>query len=114
MRRRAGRVLIPALGVAVFLGVLVIGVFPTRTYLSQRRQVDAAEAQLRQLTRHNAAMRSEAAHLQNDSAIEDHARQDFDLSKPGEEVYRILPAPPVPVKVPAVWPFTGLADRLGH
>ena len=39
------------------------------------------------------------------------AREKYNLVRPGEEAYAILPPPPPKIAVPPVWPFTGLAPR---
>ena len=111
-RPRAGRILLPVLATLLFLGVLVVGVFPTRTYLSQRDQVAAATRQLNQLHAANQAMQDEAKRLQTPAEIENLARRDHDMVMPGEEVYHVLPAPQVPLKVPTGWPFAPLQQRL--
>jgi cell division protein FtsB len=100
------------LATLLFLGVLVVGVFPTRTYLSQRDQVAAATRQLDQLQAANQSMQNEAKRLQTPAEIENLARRDHDMVMPGEEVYHVLPAPQVPLKVPKGWPFASLQQRL--
>jgi cell division protein FtsB len=112
VRLRAGRVVFPILATAVFAVVLVVAVFPTRSYLSQRRAVASAAQQLQQLQRSNAAMTSEAARLQTTPEIERRAAQDFGMAMPGQEVYHVLPAPQPPLTVPRVWPFQQLQQRL--
>ena len=109
---RAGRVLLPVLATLLFLGVLVVGVFPTRTYLAQRNAVAAATRQLDQLQASNRARQDEAARLQTPAEIERLARRDHDMVRPGEEVYHVLQAPQAPLKVPDVWPFAPLQQRL--
>jgi cell division protein FtsB len=109
---RAGRIFLPVLATLLFLGVLVVGVFPTRTYLTQRDDVAAATRQLDQLQASNKAMQDEAKRLRTRAEIEALARRDHDMVMPGEEVYHVLPAPQVPLKVPNVWPFAQLQQRL--
>ncbi len=52
-RTPLSRILLPVLATLLFLGVLVVGVFPTRTYLTQRDDVAAATRQLDQLQAEN-------------------------------------------------------------
>jgi cell division protein FtsB len=109
---RPPRALLPILATLLFVGVLVVAVFPTRTYLAQRRTVAAANHQLAQLQSANASMRAEAKRLQTDAEIEQQARLHYDYARPNEEVYHVLPAPQKPLTVPHVWPFQKLQPRL--
>ena len=109
---RAGRLLLPVLATLLFVAILVVGVFPTRTYLSQRRTIAAASDELAGLQSQNAAMAAEAKRLQSDAEIEQQARLHYDMVMPGEEVFHILPAPQAPLAVPDVWPFNRLGQRL--
>ncbi len=111
---RGSRVLLPVLATLLFVVVLVVAVFPTRTYLSQRRTLTAATRQLDQLEASNKAMQAESKRLQTKAEIEEQARRDHDMVFPGEEVYQVLPAPQVPLAVPNVWPFNQLEQRLGR
>lgn len=108
------RLILPVLATALFVGVLVVGVFPTRTYLNQKRSIAHATDQLQQLQQSNAALRAEAKRLGTDAEIEQQARQNYDLVMPGEEVYRVLPAPKTPVTVPDVWPFAQLGPHVNQ
>jgi cell division protein FtsL len=84
------RIALVALAVAAILFVFV---FPTRSYLAQRRQVGAAQHDLDVLRKQNRALETEAARLQTPAAIKDMARQQFHMVLPGEELYRVEPAP---------------------
>ncbi len=101
----------------VFLGlalvaVLFVGVFPTRTYLSQREAMAANRSTLDELVETNATLQERVEALESPEHVERLAREEFGMVRPGEEPYRILPAPEQPVPVPQVWPFLGLAQRL--
>jgi hypothetical protein len=98
-------------GIAV-VGVLFVGVFPIRTYLAQRAATDRAETQLRVISAENDRLQARVDALDTDAEIERLARAEYNLVRPGEEAYAILPAPPPPIEIPAVWPFAGLAERL--
>ena len=89
MRRLVGPVLVTAL----FLGVLVVGVFPTRTWLAQRAATSGAEEQLAVLREQNAALEERARLLHSDAEIERLAREQYNLVRPGEEAYAVLPPP---------------------
>jgi cell division protein FtsB len=83
----------PLLISVVFVGVLFAGVFPTRTYLAQRASISHAQKQLSVLSQQNTELQRRATELQSDSEIERLAREQYNLVKPGEEAYAVLPPP---------------------
>jgi thiamine biosynthesis lipoprotein ApbE len=85
--------------VILTVGVLVVGAFPTRTWLAE---LDAA----------NDAARAQADALRTDSEIERLAREQYGYAKAGEEVYQVLPPARDPVRVPDAWPFGGLGTTI--
>jgi cell division protein FtsB len=107
--RVAGRMVLPVTLVGVTVGALLLGVFPTRTWLDQRSAVHAAEARLAELEAANAESQAQVDALQTDAAIEQIARQEYGLAKAGEEVYHVLPPPRDPAPVPDAWPFDGIS-----
>jgi cell division protein FtsB len=110
--RRRSRLLLPLLGSLVALGVLFVGIFPTRAILDQRAELARAERSLAQVEAMNDELADRAEALGTDDEIERIAREQYNLGRPGEEVYAILPAPPAPPAVPDAWPFRGLADAV--
>ena len=112
LRAPRRRLLWVLLASVTIIGVLFIGVYPTRTYFSQRSALQKAQHQLSVLQTENAKLDQQAADLNTDSRIETLARENYNLVRPGEEAFAILPAPPPKISVPPVWPFTGLAARL--
>jgi cell division protein FtsB len=96
------------------LGLVFVGVYPTRTYFAQRSALSHAQRQLDVLHTENDKLDQEAADLNTDAKIETLAREKYNLVRPGEEAFAILPAPPPKVAVPPVWPFTGLAEKVSH
>jgi cell division protein FtsB len=90
---RLRRALWPLLASVVFVGVLFAGVFPTRTYLAQRASISHAEKQLDVLGEQNKDLERRAKELQTDAEIERLAREQYNLVKPGEEAYAVLPPP---------------------
>ncbi len=89
-RGSRGRVALIALGIAA---ILFLFVFPTRTYLAQRRQIGAAQHDVNVLHAQNKGLQAEAELLQQPGEIERRAREDYNMVRPGEQVYRVLPAP---------------------
>ena len=101
----------PLLGSLALVSVLLVGVFPTRTYLSQRTAIDQRQAQLDLLTEEVTELEGRMDDLSTDEAIERLAREEYSLVYPGEEAYAIL-TPPVPLPdLPDGWPFHLLVRR---
>ncbi len=112
MRRAAW----PLIVSVVIVGLLFLTVFPARSYVSQRHQVATASARLQALTARNAQLSSQVAALDTDAEIERLARENYNLVKPGEEAYAILPgargSPPASQVAPGAPPAAaGAADR---
>lgn len=80
----------------VLVGILFLAVFPARTYVDQRRALRAAERRVVVLSRQNDRLAARARRLDTDEEIERLAREQYDLVRPGEEAYAILPSPPPP------------------
>ncbi len=75
----------------VILAVFVFGVFPTGSYVEQRNELNRAVDELEQLEAENSDLQDRVARLESDAEIERVARQEFDMVKPEEESYLILP-----------------------
>jgi cell division protein FtsB len=75
------------------VGVLLLFVFPGRTWLAQSRQTARAQRQLTVLSQENAALTKRASQLQDPAYIAQIARQQYGLVLPGEQAYGILPTP---------------------
>lgn len=103
--RRAGRLVGFFGGGIALLGLLAVAVFPTQTYLAQRRDTSEAEQRLAVLEDQNDAYAARVGRLQTAAEIERLAREQYNLVRPGEEAYAVLPAPLPPLDLPAVWPF---------
>jgi cell division protein FtsB len=80
----------------IFIGILFGAVYPTRTYLAQQRDLKAAQHKLELFQHQNGRLEAEAKRLESDEEIERIARARFNLVKPGEEAYAIVPVPPKP------------------
>ncbi len=81
------------IGVAslVFVALMFVFVFPTRSYLAQQRQVREARNSVQVLRAQNAKLAREAKRLQTNSEIERLARSQFNMVFPGEEAYSVVP-----------------------
>lgn len=102
MRRAAW----PLVATVVLVGVLLVAVFPTSTWLAQRQELDATERRLAVLTTQNDELAARVQRLNTDAEIERLAREQYNLVRPGEEAYALLPAPPAP-RSPAPAPSDG-------
>jgi cell division protein FtsB len=91
----------------------LVALFPTRTWLDKRAEAEATEAELRSIVEENTelAQRIDAL-MTDDVAIEEAARRDHNMVRPGEEPFRML-APPVPSDLPAGWPYDTLRELVG-
>ena len=100
---RLRRAVWPLLVSIVLVGVLFTAVFPTRTYLAQRAAISRAETQLEVLGEQNEELVARAQELESDEEIERLAREQYNLVKPGEEAYAVLPPPAAepPAEAPA-------------
>jgi cell division protein FtsB len=98
--RRAAWTLIASVAL---VGILFLFVFPTRTYLAQRRGLDSARGRVAVLHDQNRELAARVKKLNTDAEIERLARDQYNLVRPGEEAYAILPAPQAspPTTVPA-------------
>jgi len=97
------RLLWPVIGGAMLVVFLVAGVFPTRTYLTQREEIASAADKVDVLSAENRKLTARVNQLHTDSEVERLAREQYNLVRPGEEAYAILPGPadPEPEEAPA-------------
>jgi cell division protein FtsB len=80
-----------ALGALALVAILFVFVFPTRSYLAQRRQVQSEQHKVDVLRQQNDKLQAEAIRLQSRAVQEQMAREDFHRVYPGEQVYDIVP-----------------------
>ena len=92
-RRRQLWILVGSL---VVVAVLFVAVFPARTYLDQRHARQQVAAQIKLLDARNRALQKRVQTLHTDAEVERLAREQYDLVRPGEEAYAILPSPTPP------------------
>jgi len=84
------------LGLA-FVAVLFAFVYPTQTYLHQRKELNAAERRLQVLQQNTKALQHDSDRLETDAEVERRAREDYGLVRPGETPYVLVPSPPTTV-----------------
>ena len=116
-RPRLPRAVWMVLGSTVLGAVLLLGVFPTRSYLAQRDAIEREKTRVAVLDQENQRLAARVTELQTDAEIERLAREQYNLVKPGEEAYAILPGageaetghrdlPPPPAE-PGFWAKVG-------
>jgi alanine racemase len=90
--------------------VLFVAVFPARTYLDQRHQRNEVVAQLKTTDAKNKTLEQRIRTLNTDAEVERLAREQYNLVRPGEEAYAILPTRQAP---PALQPATKATSKPG-
>jgi cell division protein FtsB len=88
----------------ILIGALFVFVFPTSALLHQRGQLNAAKERLRVLTEQNARLSEQSKRVLSDQEIERLARSRFNMVRPHEQAWAIVPGPTVtaPPALPAV------------
>jgi cell division protein FtsB len=94
----------PVIVLVVLVGVLFVAVFPTRTWWAQRAEMTGASQQLAVLEEQNTLLEQRVSALQSDDEIERLAREQYNLVRPGEEAYALLPAPSSSSPPPTIAP----------
>ena len=87
------------------MGVLLLAGFPARAWVAQRHERERAAVSVRDLAAQNRRLEDRIRLLETDAEIERLARKDYNLVRPGEEAFAILPPagpPPAPAPAPAV------------
>jgi cell division protein FtsB len=80
-----------ALAALALVAILFVFVFPTRSYLAQRKQVSTAQHDVDLLKAQNDRLQAQATQLQTRAAVEQMAREQFHRVYPGEQVYDVVP-----------------------
>jgi cell division protein FtsB len=93
-----------ALGALAIVAILFVFVFPTRSYLSQRHQVQQEQHKVDVLREQNDKLQREAIRLQSPAVQEQMAREDFHRVHPGEQVYDIVPGVTTPAATSTTLP----------
>jgi hypothetical protein len=93
------------------VAVLVVGtliaalfVLPVRAWLGQRQALAQSQQQLDVIWAENKRLEKVYDELQTDAVVEQQARSQFGLIKPGEIPLSVLPAPPA-TALPKGWPY---------
>jgi cell division protein FtsB len=89
-RRAVARLILMML---LFVAFLFVFVFPIRTLLAQRQESGTVREQLELLEEQSATLEKEAERLMSDSEVERLARERYNMVRPGETPYAVVPAP---------------------
>jgi len=101
-----------AVAVLALVGVLMLAVFPARTLVAQTRERARLAAQVKDLESRNSRLDDQGRLLQTDAEIERLARQHYNLVRPGEEAFAILPPVTLPPRAPS--PATAVVHQPSH
>ncbi|MCU1451652.1 MAG: hypothetical protein JWP02_3822 [Acidimicrobiales bacterium] len=103
-------------GALATVAILFVAVFPARTYLDQRHQRQEVLARIKATDSRNRTLESRIATLHTDAEVERLAREQYNLVRPGEEAYAILPTRQSPAAAhPAPpTPHPGWLNRTWH
>jgi cell division protein FtsB len=75
------------------VAMMFLFVFPTRSYIAQKRQVGRAANAVEVLEAQNEVLKRQADRLQTPSEIERLAREQFNMVMPGEQAYNVVETP---------------------
>jgi len=103
-RRRWVRIVWTAVVVSIAGAALLLAVAPTKAWLDQRRAMRETQERLHLLNEQNAELQKRAEALQTPEEVERVAREQYNLVKPGEKVFTVLPEP-ASTELPSGWPF---------
>jgi cell division protein FtsB len=87
----------------LLIGALFLFVFPTSALLHQRGQLHDAQQRLDVLTEQNARLSEQSKRVLSNDEIERLARSRFNMVRPGEQAWAIVPGPTT-TTVPPVLP----------
>jgi cell division protein FtsB len=77
----------------LFVAFLFVFVFPIRSLLAQRRETQAVQDRLELFREQSDRLADEAERLQSDAEVERIARERYNLVRPGETPYAVVPVP---------------------
>jgi cell division protein FtsB len=75
------------------VAMMFLFVFPTRSYLAQKRQIGKAAHAVEVLEAQNEVLARQASRLKTRSEIERLAREQFNMVMPGEQAYNVVETP---------------------
>ena len=94
MGRRWAKIAWVALLGVVVMASLVLFVFPTQAYFSQRNELDQIRADVAELEKDNERLDRDAEKLKTPEEIERLARERYNMVRPGEQPLTVVPGRP--------------------
>ena len=85
--------------------LMLLGVIPVQELFEVRDTKDELLVELAKVEELNKSYRVSIDALNTDEEIERIARSEYNLVKPHEEAYYVVPLSAVDVKIPGIWPF---------
>ena len=102
----SARFLFPIGAVVVVVGIiLAFGIDPFSDWLDQRSDSTSLRSQVEEVERRNKEYELQIDALNTDEEIERRAREEYNLVRPEEEAYAVLPPRPAAHRIKGVWPF---------
>lgn len=98
--------------VALLVVAATVLAVPAQSYLAQRGEIAARDAELRELEDRNGELADRRDRLDDPEEIQRIARRDYGLVAVGEESYTILPPATAGLVLPRAWPFDRLSGAL--
>lgn len=84
------------IAVLALVAILFLFVFPTRSFLAQRRAVADTRHDVEVIEEQNSRLEEELRLLRTPEEIERRAREQFHMVRPGERPFVVVPAPSAP------------------
>ena len=84
-------------GILLFLVLFVLAataVYPLRQYIAQQGRIDQLQAKQAALQQANQQLEQERSRLNDPAYVEQLAKQDFHMARPGEETWLLTGTPP--------------------
>ena len=85
--------------------LMLLGVIPVQEWFEVRDTRDELLVELAKVEELNKSYRVSIDALKTDEEIERIARSEYNLVKPHEEAYYVVPLSAEDVKIPGIWPF---------
>ena len=85
--------------------LMLLGVIPVQELFEVRDTKDELLVELAKVEELNKSYRVSIDALNTDEEIESIARSEYNLVKPHEEAYYVVPLSAEDVKIPGIWPF---------
>jgi len=100
--RRLGYVSIIAVSL---LSLMLLGIIPVQEWFEVRDTKNDLLLELSEIEELNESYRVSIDALKTDDEIERIARSEYNLVKPHEEAYYVIPISSEDIEIPGIWPF---------